>query len=59
MNSDSTSFETRKLLERADRALKESVRLRALNRDIREKAQIAFSEVEWQILGRSKSKATE
>lgn len=49
MNSDSTSFETRKLLERADRALRESVRLRALNRDIREKAQIAFSEVEWQI----------
>lgn len=49
MTSDSTSFETRKLLERADRAIEETVRLRALNRGIREKAQIAFSELEWQI----------
>lgn len=44
-----SDFGTRKLLERADRAIEESVRLRALNREIREKAQIAFSEVEWQI----------
>lgn len=49
MTSDSTSFETRKLLERADRAIEETVRLRALNRGIREKAQIAFSEIGSQI----------
>ncbi|MCK1307669.1 hypothetical protein [Bradyrhizobium sp. 45] len=49
MTSDSTSFEARKLLERADQAIQESVRLRALNRDIRKKVQIAFAEIEWQI----------
>lgn len=49
MTGDNTSFETRKVLERADKAIEESVRLRALNRDIRGKAQIAFSELEWQI----------
>lgn len=49
MTGDGISLENRKLLERADQAIEESVRLRALNRIIREQAHFAFAEVEWQI----------
>ncbi|WP_256468792.1 hypothetical protein [Bradyrhizobium sp. 173] len=43
MTSIRTSLEARELLERVDQAIEENIRLRALNRVIREKVRTAFS----------------
>jgi hypothetical protein len=41
--------QTQNLLERADRAIEESFRLRDLNREIRKLVQLTRCETEWQI----------
>ena len=41
--------QTQNLLERADRAIEESSRLRTLNREIRKEVQITRCETEWQL----------
>lgn len=46
MDGDRLGFETRRLLERADRAIEESMRLRALNAEVRRQLRRARDELE-------------
>jgi hypothetical protein len=41
--------ETRNLLDRADRAIEESIRLRALNAEVRRQLRLAWFEMEQQL----------
>lgn len=51
MDDDPLGFETQDLLERADRIIEESVRLRALNAEIRKQLHLSRDQLEWQLAG--------
>ncbi|MDF0521212.1 hypothetical protein P0R31_28605 [Bradyrhizobium yuanmingense] len=49
MDGDHLGLETRRLLERADRAIEESIRLRALNAEVRRQLRQACYDMERQL----------
>ncbi|ULK98464.1 hypothetical protein [Bradyrhizobium sp. I71] len=49
MDGDRLGLETRRLLERADRAIEESMRLRALNAEVRRQLRRARDQMEQQL----------
>lgn len=49
MDGDRLGLETRRLLERADRAIEESMRLRALNAEVRRQLRRAHDQMEQQL----------
>lgn len=51
MDGDHLGLETRRLLERADRAIEESIRLRARNAEVRRQLRQARYDMEQQLSG--------
>lgn len=51
MDGDHLGLETRRLLERADRAIEESIRLRARNAEVRRELRQARYDMEQQLAG--------